>query len=43
MKHGKILRRTLLMLLTVSIFLFSTVIGAKIQMYTASGEGYCYE
>ena len=43
MKHGKILRRTLLTLLTVSIFLFSTVVGAKIQMYTASGEGYCYE
>ncbi|MBR0261520.1 MAG: tetratricopeptide repeat protein [Selenomonadaceae bacterium] len=40
MNRGNFFRRTLLTLLTVSIMLFATVVGAKIQMYTATGEDY---
>ena len=40
MNRGIFFRRTLLTLLTVSIMLFSAVVGAKIQMYTATGEDY---
>ena len=43
MYRGNFFRRTLLTLFTVSIMLFAAVVGAKIQMYTANGEGYCYE
>ena len=40
MNRGNFFRRTLLTLFTVSIMLFATVVGAKIQMYTATGEDY---
>ena len=42
MKSGKIFQRAILAAFIV-IFLLSAVVGATVKLYTASGEGYCYE
>ena len=43
MNRRKFFRRGLNAVLIAIFLLSATVVGAKIQMYTASGEGYCYE
>lgn len=42
MTWRKIFRRAVFAAFTV-IFLLSAVVGATVKLYTASGEGYCYE
>jgi len=42
MNRWKFFRRAIFMAFTV-IFLLSAVVGATVKLYTASGEGYCYE
>ena len=39
----KFFRRTLTALLIVSCVLTTAIVGATVKLYTASGEGYCYE
>ena len=39
----KVFRRTLTAMLIVSCVLTAAIVGATVKLYTASGEGYCYE
>ena len=42
MNRGRIFRRAVFAAFSV-IFLLSAAVGATVKLYTASGEGYCYE
>ena len=42
MNRGNFFRRAIFAAFTV-IFLLSAVVGATVKLYSASGEGYCYE